>query len=44
MARPKIIETFPSNKSESVPVGVKIEITFDKAIDVQSAKNNIVIY
>ena len=44
MARPQIIETFPSNKSESVPVGVKIEITFDRAVDVQSAKDNIVIY
>ena len=40
----QIIETFPSNKSESVPVGVKIEITFDRAVDVQSAKDNIVIY
>lgn len=44
MAKPIVIETFPSNKSVDVPVGVKIAITFDRAIDLKSARDNIVIY
>lgn len=44
MAKPIVIETFPSNKSIDVPVGVKIGITFDRAIDLKSARDNIVIY
>lgn len=44
MSAPKIISVFPSNSSTSVPVGAKICITFDKSVDLESVKNNIVIY
>jgi hypothetical protein len=44
MAAPKIINVFPSNESESVPVGAKIAITFDRSVDLNSVKNNVVIF
>lgn len=44
MSAPKIISVFPSNEATSVPVGAKICITFDKSVDLESVKNNVVIY
>jgi len=44
MSAPKIISVFPSNESTSVPVGAKICITFDKSVDLESVRNNVVVY
>jgi len=44
MAAPKIEAVFPNNESNNVPVGADIEVTFDKGIDLPSAKTNCVLY
>lgn len=44
MAAPVISSVFPNDGASGIPLGAEIQITFDKGIDLKSAKDNVVIY
>lgn len=44
MAAPILNQTYPSDGSSGLPVGISIELIFDKGIDIETAKNSIVLY
>lgn len=44
MAAPTITQTYPADTDTGIPVGVSIEILFDKGIDLETAKSSVVLY
>lgn len=44
MARPEIVSSYPNNLDTGIPVGISIELLFDTGVDIESIKNNVVVY
>ena len=44
MAAPVIQAIYPNDNASGIPIGAEILITFDQAIDLRSAKSNVVMY
>lgn len=44
MASPAIVSSYPNNLDTGIPVGISIEILFDAGVDIDTVKNNVVVY
>lgn len=44
MANPTIIQTYPANNDTGIPIGISLEVLFSHGVDIETVKNNIVLY
>lgn len=44
MAAPTSLQTYPADSDTGIPVGIDIEIVFDRGIDLYTAQNHVVLY
>ena len=44
MAVPVITETYPADNDTGIPVGISIELLFDRGVDLETAKAAVVMY
>ena len=44
MANPQILLTYPANNDINIPIGERLEIVFDRGLDLSTVKSNIVLY
>jgi hypothetical protein len=44
MAAPTSLQTYPANNDTGIPVGIDIEVIFDRGIDLVTGQNNVVLY
>jgi len=44
MPAPSLLQVYPANSDTGIPVGISLEVVFDKGIDLNTAKDNVVLY
>lgn len=44
MSQPSLLQTYPADEDIGIPVGITIQLYFDRGIDLLTAKNSIVLY
>lgn len=44
MSLPLILQTYPNHLDTGIPIGEQLEIIFDRGIDLEIAKSNVVLY
>jgi hypothetical protein len=41
---PIVLSTYPADKDSGIPIGISIEVQFDKGIDLEIAKGSVILY
>ena len=44
MSSPTALQTYPANNDTGIPIGVSIEVVFDRGIDLGTARDHVVLY
>jgi hypothetical protein len=44
MAAPIALQTYPADNDTGIPIGISIEVVFDRGIDLSTAKDHVVLY